>query len=77
MNDKLELLAYSKEFQIDKRDDGYEIQTHYEDLAAFISNDKKITYYVTGCYNSGSDWISFDIKQLEKLKKFCELMVKE
>lgn len=72
--DKLELLSLGKDFIVTKRDDGYEVEAS-SDLAAFISNDKKITYYVTGCYNSGSDWVDFDIDELTKLKKFCELMI--
>lgn len=82
MNDKLELLALSDRFKVTKTEKGpcteagYEIESLDEDLGAFIDSKNKITYYVTGCYNSGLDWINFDIKQLEKLKNFCELMVK-
>lgn len=76
MNDKLELLALSEKFSVVKKDDGFEIECVNDTLAAFISKDNEITYYVTGCYDSGSDWIEFDIKELEELKKFCELMVK-
>lgn len=80
--DKLELLNLSKNFCVTKKDktqwsdSGYEVETMNSNLGAFISDDKKITYYVTGCYDSGSDWIDFDIDELTKLKKFCELMIK-
>lgn len=75
--DKLELLNLSKYFCITKKEKGYEIETTTSNLGAFISNDKNITYYVTGCYDSGCDWIDFNIDELEKLKNFCELMIKE
>lgn len=74
--DKLELLNLSKNFSVTKKDDGFEVESTTDNIAAFISNDKKITYYVTDCYDSGRDWIDFDINELEKLKKFCELMIK-
>lgn len=74
--DKLELLDLGKNFSVTKRDDGFEVESREENIAAFISNDKKITYYVTGCYDSGRDWIDFDIEELTKLKNFCELMIK-
>lgn len=74
--DKLELLDLGKNFCVTKRDDGFEVESTIDNIAAFISKDKTITYYVTGCYDSGSDWVSFDINELTKLKKFCELMIK-
>lgn len=74
--DKLELLNLSKNFCVTKKDDGFEVESTTENIAAFISNDKKITYYVTDCYNSGCDWVHFDINELTKLKNFCELMIK-
>lgn len=81
MKEKLDLLAYGQNYTITKKvktsysKAGYEIETD-TNLAAFISENKEITYYVTGCYNSNCDWISFDVNKLEELKKFCELMVK-
>lgn len=29
-------------------------------------------YFLTGVYNTGSDWESIDITQLDALRKFCE-----
>lgn len=79
MNKKLELLSLAEQFSvrnvIDKK--CYEIQSKNDSLGATIDEDNKITYYITGCYDSGLDWLSFDEKEFEKLKEFCELMVGE
>ena len=77
MNDKLELLALAKNYLITKKDDGFDIEDNSDNLGAFISKDNEIAYYVTGCYDSGLDWVSFDMENAEKLKKFCELMIKK
>ena len=75
MNNKLELLALAKDFDVTKKSENiYEIEHINSDLGAVIGNNE-ITYYLTGCYDSGSDWLGIDIKNLNKLQKFCELMV--
>lgn len=76
MNDKLDLLSLSNNFRVtkDPKDRKYEIESVNDNLAASIDDQGKITYYVTGCY--GLDWLSFDEKEFEKLKTFCELMIK-
>ena len=83
LNSKLELLALADEFCIDKIKDGYEVTFKTpkadwleNDVAAFIK-ENKITYYVTNCENSISDWCEIDIERLNKLKEFCELMCEE
>lgn len=78
MNNKLDLLSLSNNFIVtkDPKDRKYKIESVNDNLAASIDEQGKITYYVTGCYDSGLDWLSFDKKEFEKLKEFCELMVK-
>lgn len=36
----------------------------------------EITYYVTGIYNSGTDWGEIDIENLSRLKRVCETIIK-
>lgn len=74
-NDKLQLLSYAKDFQVIEKEDGYEVLHIHEELSAFIDNENNITYYVTGVYNSGLDWVEIDVSELNKLKQFCELMI--
>lgn len=73
----LELLNLGKYFSVsrDPKTRSYEIQSKDSSLAAIITEEKKITYYVTGCYDSGIDWLDIDIEKLDKLRSFCELMV--
>lgn len=33
--------------------------------------------YVTGCYNSGVDWIELDIKKLQELEEFIKFMAED
>ncbi len=78
MNKKLELLSLARNFAIVKNEKSeYEIECHSCNLGAIIDKDNEITYYVTGCYDSGHDWIDFDEKEFEKLKQFCELMIEK
>ena len=76
MNEKLELLSLAKNFTINKVEKSYGIESVIDNLGATIYGNE-ITYYVTGCYDSGIDWLSFDENEFKKLKDFCELMIKE
>lgn len=74
---KLNLLSLAEDFSVKKSYEGYEIEMKDENLAAIINkDDKSISYFVTGCYNSGRDWLEIDKVNFESLKSFCELMVK-
>ena len=78
MKEKLELLNYTRDFEVVKiSNDEYEVTTINTNFKAFICSDGSIEYYVTGCYNSGNDEMYIDIEELEKLKAFCELLVKD
>lgn len=73
MNKKLELLSLAKEFTISKnKDDMYIVGIG--DLEAVIEGDS-IEYYITGIYNSGVNSCEIEIEELNKLIKFCNLMI--
>ena len=80
---KLDLMALAKEFMVEKQEDGsYSVcfsDGEYADseVCAYIDNNGSVNYYVTGVYNSGSDFAEIDITALEKLKEFCERMTEE
>ena len=80
---KLDLLELAKEFTVKKEEDGsYSVCFSGEEYAdsevcAYIENNGSVRYYVTGVYNSGSDFAEIDITALEKLKEFCERMTGE
>ena len=77
INDKLELLSMAKQFMVSKRTDGgYDIDHKTENVAAVVFVNGEIQYYVTGIYNSGTDWEEIDIEALNDLKRFCEMMAK-
>lgn len=70
-------MEIAQRFTIIKQDDGsYDIEHQTFNSAASIDKHKNITYFVTGCYNSGNDWLEIDINSLEELKELCELIVK-
>ena len=77
MNEKLELLSLAKKFIIRKEKNEYYIEVLNSNLGAVINEKNEISYCVTGCYDSGIDWISFDLKEFEDLKNFCELMIEK
>lgn len=75
--DILEILELSNRFKISKEDDTFDIEHLTYDIGANISKSGIIKYYVTGCYNSGIDWLEVDMDGLMELKKLCELVVKK
>ena len=77
INDKLELLSMAEQFMVSKRNDGgYDIDHKTENIGAVVFINGEIQYYVTGIYNSGTDWAEIDIEALNDLKRFCEMMAK-
>ena len=79
IKDKLDLMNLSKEFEVNQHEDGsYEIVLKGSNLVAFISlGEDQVNYYVTGVYNSCSDYERINMLQLEKLKKFVEFLMGE
>ena len=77
INDKLELLSMAEQFMVSKRNDGgYDIDHKTENVSAVVFINGEIQYYVTGIYNSGTDWAEIDIEALNDLKRFCEMMAR-
>ncbi|MGX7328292.1 hypothetical protein [Enterococcus bulliens] len=76
--DVLKLLEISQRFIITKQDDGsYDIESNNSDVGSSIDKTGDIKYFLTGCYNSGSDWISIDVEALNELTELCELILKQ
>lgn len=74
----LKLLSAAKEYEIERRSDaGYDVVDAEHSLAAFVPDDGETKYYVTGVYNSGSDWQEIDVKALGRLRGFCGSLSKE
>lgn len=77
IEDKLELLKLSKGFTVDELVDGsgsrYSVESVTWDLAA-VFEDGRWSYYVTGCYDSGIDWMSIDMKELDRLVRFTRFL---
>ena len=77
MNKNLELLSYSRKFEVTKNSENeYEISHKMTNLGAIINQKNEIKYYVTGCYDSGCDWKNIELEYFMELKEFCELMIK-
>lgn len=76
INDKLELLSMAEQFMVRKSCDGYCIEHKIENIGAVIYKNGEIKYFVTGIYNSGTDWEEIDIEALNDLKRFCEMMAR-
>lgn len=70
----IELMDLLQTYIVNKLEDGYEIEHKMESLSAFISFEGEVKYFVSGVYNSGSDWEEIDIKELNKLVKTCNLI---
>ena len=74
MKEKLELLNLAKEFKITKKgEENYYIQDTLSNLYGYVSMENtEIEYYMGENY--GDAWIN--IERLEKLKNFCEFLMK-
>lgn len=62
----------SSNYRFKKNNEDYEIEDVNHSLGAVINEDDGVTYYVTGVYNSGTDWEEINVEALEDLKKLCE-----
>lgn len=76
IEDKLELLKLSKGFTVDGSDSRYSVESVTGDLAA-VCEYGRWTYYVTGCYDSGTDWVEIDTRELERLVRFTRFLSEE
>ena len=67
----------SSNYKFKKTEEDYEIEDVNNSLGAIINEDDGVTYYVTGVYNSGTDWEEINTEALEDLKKLCESLAKD
>ena len=67
----------SGSYRFKKNNEDYEIEDISNSLGAVINEDDSVTYYVTGVYNSGTDWEEINVEALEDLKKLCESLAKD
>lgn len=67
----------SSNYKFRKTEEDYEIEDVNNSLGATINEDDGVTYYVTGVYNSGTDWEEINVEALEDLKKLCESLAKD
>lgn len=74
--ENLELLSMADKFRIDKRDDKYYIENiEYGGIVAVVEGGFfNVDYYVSGCYDSGTDLMHINIKELEELREFIRLL---
>ena len=78
VNDKLEFLEKSKDYSVRLDKEEYVIELHNGSLVATINTKTtKVNYYVDGVYNSGCDYAEIDIDELDKLKRFVELLLND
>lgn len=69
--EKLKFLDRSKGFTVNYGEQ--ESQIEGENVSAVIDS-YGVTYYVSGVYNSGTDYAEIDIDELMRLKEFCEML---
>jgi hypothetical protein len=83
MKKMLEFLAIASEFDIEKKDYGYEISFKNNDsifksiIARYDIHSKKIQYLMT---NLGDNFFAnevIDCDQLDKLREFCNMLKEE
>lgn len=80
--DALRLVELGNKYNIKRNTDAhtkeieYEIESKEDAVACVISREGKIDYYVSGAYNSGSDFIPIEMETLMELKEFGELIIK-
>lgn len=63
-------------YRFTKEKSEYQIEDIEHGIAAVLddSDEKEIGYYVTGVYNSGTDWAEIDVDALLELKNLCEAL---
>lgn len=79
LKSNLKFIEMSKDFEVKEVEDGiYEIEFNnakeYDITALVDTNKEKISYFVSGCYNSGMDWIEIDIERFNKMMAYVKLI---
>ena len=78
MENALRLMELSKNYSIRKVSNGnYEIMDKECSLACSIDKNNKVTFYVTGCYDSGIDWLDINIERLDMFREFIDKIKEE
>lgn len=71
----LDVMTLIKDFDVKKVNSGYEIESKQEEISAFVDEKLDVEFYVTGVYNSGSDWAEINMEELRKLQDICKYIV--
>lgn len=71
----LDVLVLIKDYGITKENDCYVIEHRVINLAATIKLNGEVHYYISGCYDSGCDYIEIPISELEKLKVIVQYLL--
>lgn len=68
-----------EQYEFKKDDEAYLVIDNYNNIAAAVpfDEDEQIEYYLTGCYNSGSDWLTVPVEEMIKLRQLCEAVSME
>lgn len=78
MKNALRLMELSKNYFISQTPEGvYEITDNESDLACSIDKNNNVTFYVTGCYDSGIDWLDINIERLDMFREFINKIKEE
>ena len=71
----LDVLALIKDYKIAKENDCYVIEHREINLEVTIKLNGEVHYYVSGCYNSGYDYVEIPINELEELKVIVQYLI--
>lgn len=82
VKEKLEFLSSASDFVIIKNDDKYKvtlIKREYDicPLVAFVYTNGNIIYTMKDVYHNNCNYTEINTKALDKLKSFCEMLVRE
>lgn len=77
VQERLEFLKSSRDYEVNLEHNGYVVRPRNYSLVALIEPEGEVSYFVDGIYNSGSDWADIDVTELDKLRRFVELLTKE
>ena len=74
----LHIIAMSKGFEITEDECFFYIEHSESNVAVCIAkNNGSMAYKVSGCYNSGTDWVNIDPRALDELREFVSYLETE
>lgn len=65
----------SNNYSVEKKTYGYDVIDKNSDIVAEITDGIDITYYLSGCYNSGCDYKEIDVDALINIRNFCDMLI--